>query len=490
MPSSTKSFDISALSDIGRGRKDNQDCFARAEALRGEDGRRLRATFGRLYIVADGVGGNDHGDIASRMVVDHIMEYFYHRSSGPQQAIERLRYAIEHANQDVHEAATSRGSNMASTVVAALIHDGMVTIANIGDSPALLFRRSAQPKQLTIDHVSTDKTGTPLLTQAIGDPELQLPITSESFEPGDVLVLCSDGLTDFVTPEEIQRVIHETSAREASRKLIRLANQRGGYDNITAVVVRNGKLPFFRQEGFLQIAIAAVAVVMLVALLSLLVSFLLDGDPGTISNGFTPTPAQGVAIQTPLANRSVIAIPDTTSLPTVTLAPIPTDTPVPPPPTKAPVQIPTQPAPSLTQPVSTTIQTSVPTASSIEVSPTETPITATRVFRAEVVTNYPNTGSGQSDQRQSCVSGRVVDRHNSGIANAVLYVNNGGPSATNLFFETNSKGNYFYCGLGASSWSVVLTYIPGEPRLDSEAIGAIYLNGTQEQQAIVNFQER
>jgi serine/threonine protein phosphatase PrpC len=492
MASSTGSFDISALSDIGRGRKDNQDCFARAESLRGEQGQRLRAAFGRLYIVADGVGGNDDGDIASQMVVDYVMEYFYHRSSAPRQAIERLRYAIEHANQDVHAAATSRGNNMASTIVAALIHDDMVTVANVGDSPALLFRRGAAPKQLTVDHVGADSAGAALLTQAIGDPEVQIALATERFEPGDILVLCSDGLTDLVTSEEIRRVVHENSAREASRKLIRLANERGGYDNITALVVRNGRLPFFRQEGFLQIAVAVVAVAMLVALLYVLVSFLLDGDLGTNGNGaLTASPAYGS--RTPSASSGAIATPTIPITPTVTLEPTNINTPLPPPPTKAPISARTQPAPRPTQSVPITIQSSEPVTTSVEPSPVEPPTAAPaplRVFQAKVVTSYPDTGPVQPDQHQSCVRGQVVDRGSKGIAHAVLYVNNGEPSESNVLFETNSKGNYVHCELGASRWSVVLTYIPGEPGLAREAVGVVHVNGSQEQDAIVNFQEQ
>jgi hypothetical protein len=121
--------------------------------------------------------------------------------------------------------------------------------------------------------------------------------------------------------------------------------------------------------------------------------------------------------------------------------------------------------------------------------PTATPILF-RAFRPEVIRNYPGTGPGQPNQRQSCVSGRVVDRRNNGIANAVLYVNNGAPAAANLLFETNGQGNYYHCGLGDSSWSVVLTFIPGQPRIAGEATGVFYVNGSQGQEAIVNFRER
>jgi hypothetical protein len=109
-----------------------------------------------------------------------------------------------------------------------------------------------------------------------------------------------------------------------------------------------------------------------------------------------------------------------------------------------------------------------------------------RTFVAEVIRSFP--GSGQSGRRDSCLAGRVVNRRNVGIANALLYANNG---ATNTArFATNRNGDFYYCGLGDSNWSVVLTYIPGQARLARQVVAVVYVNGSREHEAVIHFRER
>jgi hypothetical protein len=108
-----------------------------------------------------------------------------------------------------------------------------------------------------------------------------------------------------------------------------------------------------------------------------------------------------------------------------------------------------------------------------------------RSFVASVTRSFPNTGN--SNRFESCVSGRVVDRNNRGVAAAVGAVNNGD---RNFEWTTNADGFYSRCGLGASNWSSVLFFVPGSPGLANQPKQTVYVNGDPAQQAVVNFQER
>jgi serine/threonine protein phosphatase PrpC len=240
MGTSTASFDIDARTDRGRQRSNNQDSIGRADRWKNRDGqpieRSLRERYGRLYIVADGVGGNADGADASRMVVDEVMKAFYYDTRLPEEPVERLRAAIEFATSVIHAEAHRRHNNMASTIVAALIHDSTLTIANVGDSPALLCRPGQTPKLLTKAHVRRESDGGTSLAQAMGDQQVVPSIFSMPLEEGDAVVLCSDGLTDLVQPDEIAGIVSTRMAGDATRTLIALANRRGGHDNISAIV--------------------------------------------------------------------------------------------------------------------------------------------------------------------------------------------------------------------------------------------------------------
>jgi serine/threonine protein phosphatase PrpC len=247
MGTSTASFDIDARTDRGRQRSNNQDSIGRADRWKNRDGqpieRSLRERYGRLYIVADGVGGNADGADASRMVVDEVMQAFYYDTRLPEEPVERLRAAIEFVTSVIHAEAHRRRNNMASTIVAALIHDNTLTIANVGDSPALLCRPGQTPKLLTKAHVRREADGGTSLAQAMGDQQVVPSIFSMPLEEGDAVVLCSDGLTDLVRPDEIAEIVSTRPAGDATRTLIALANRRGGHDNISAIVVRNAPPP-------------------------------------------------------------------------------------------------------------------------------------------------------------------------------------------------------------------------------------------------------
>lgn len=153
-------------------------------------------------------------------------------------------------------------------------------------------------------------------------------------------------------------------------------------------------------------------------------------------------------------------VPPTATPRPVTAAPAPTARPTtPPPPTARPTPRPTaRPAP---------------------------PAPRLRAFSAEVISSYP--GSGRSEDRQSCIEGRVRDRNGNGVGGAVVSINNG---ASNLDRQTNGAGEFQFCGVGDSTWSVVLRYIPGSPGLAREVAGTVYVNGSGGQTGIVNFREQ
>ncbi len=247
MSMGTSTFDVDARTDRGRQRASNQDNVGRADQWHRKDGisveRDLRERYGRLYVVADGVGGNADGADASRIVVDEVINAFYYGTGDdqfPEAPVDRLKAAIEYASRQVFAEAKRRRNNMASTVVAALIHGNTLTVANVGDSPAILCRVNEQPRTLIKAHIRRSEDGGKALSQAMGDKQVYPSLYSTEWRENDVIVLCSDGLTDLVTPEEIADIVLSTpNARQATRKLINLANQRGGHDNISAVVVRH-----------------------------------------------------------------------------------------------------------------------------------------------------------------------------------------------------------------------------------------------------------
>ncbi|MCA0354520.1 MAG: protein phosphatase 2C domain-containing protein [Chloroflexi bacterium] len=208
---------------------------------------KLLASHGRLYVVADGVGGNDDGELASRAVVEYTTKFFY--NSDPKNyksKQDQLNAAIQYATKMVYKEAGN--TNRASTLVLALVWDEgtlrKIIFSNVGDSKGYLFRannteydRAVQTK----DHVNAMNKS---LWQSMGDPEVT-PHFSDELVLGkdDVIVLCSDGLSDGVQAEEIGKIATLNAPQNATTELISLANERGGHDNITNVVVRNGPAP-------------------------------------------------------------------------------------------------------------------------------------------------------------------------------------------------------------------------------------------------------
>jgi protein phosphatase len=212
-----------------------------------------------LAVLADGMGGHQAGEVASHLAVEVILRHLndaYATDRG--QSVEsRLGHAVRRANAAIYEAAHSRPdyAGMGSTVVAVLVRNGNIVVAHVGDSR--LYRlRASRLEQITEDHSvvqelvnrglftreeAQQSVGKNLVTRALGvDPEVAVDVTTLPCENGDTFLLCSDGLNDVVSDEEIGTTIVAAGSNlyTAAFRLVALANQRGGPDNISVILIR------------------------------------------------------------------------------------------------------------------------------------------------------------------------------------------------------------------------------------------------------------
>ncbi len=246
-------IDASMRTDQGHVRDHNEDFIAREEPKSaGEESRN-----GWLYIVADGVGGADKGEVASEYATERTIHH-YLVNDQPADWGERLRQAMQSANTELRQMVTELepGNRMATTMVAAVFHNGQATIANVGDSRAYHLRNSVL-QQVTKDQSLVARLveeGAITEKEALNHPRKnvilhslgaenspQIDIFEVELEMGDQIVLCSDGLTRHVMDDEIASIVSQLSPSTATEKLIQLANDRGGEDNISVAVLRIGE---------------------------------------------------------------------------------------------------------------------------------------------------------------------------------------------------------------------------------------------------------
>ncbi|MFZ1708266.1 MAG: Stp1/IreP family PP2C-type Ser/Thr phosphatase, partial [Anaerolineae bacterium] len=237
------------LSDVGRARDHQED----ASGIFKPSDPALLARRGELFIVADGMGGHNAGEVASQMALSELQRvYFSDASPDPQAA---LAQSLQAANQAIYQLsrADARQMGMGTTVAMAVVRNQEIFISNVGDSRVYLIR-SGQISQVTRDHSWVEeqvRAGvlTPeqahshpqrnIITRALGTgPTVEPEFYTGAMQLGDILVLCSDGLTGHVADAEILLLAGENPPRVAAQRLIELANERGGSDNITALVVR------------------------------------------------------------------------------------------------------------------------------------------------------------------------------------------------------------------------------------------------------------
>lgn len=211
-----------ARTDVGKVRDQNEDRYIAREE---------RGTL--LLAVADGVGGSAGGEVAANAAIVELADRFF--AAPDDRAIsDRLADAVREANSAVLRAATSSGNGeAASTLVAAAMRGGRLIVANLGDSRAYLVR-DAVARQLTDDHHGEVASS---ITRFVGDPRgVQPDVFVEDLRAGDRLVLCSDGLTRYVTSEEIASRATGADLQAAANALVELALARGGEDNVTVVL--------------------------------------------------------------------------------------------------------------------------------------------------------------------------------------------------------------------------------------------------------------
>jgi serine/threonine protein phosphatase PrpC len=195
-------------------------------------------TYGALFVVADGVGGLSAGDQASQMAVKKLIQHYY--AGNPDSSVEaNLASAFHLSNTDVFNALKREA---ATTLIAVVIKEKQVVAASIGDS--LIYRiRDGKIEQLNEeDVIHSDDEQNGALTKAIGyREELELETMSSIVQSGDRFLLCSDGVTRYLDPEQLLRLSDLHDPRDSVRQMINRANAAGGADNITALMLLVGE---------------------------------------------------------------------------------------------------------------------------------------------------------------------------------------------------------------------------------------------------------
>lgn len=213
---------------------------------------------GWLYIVADGVGGADAGEVASQYASEQTVRHYLESSQSDWG--QRLLEAMQGANTDLRQFIAERNDNrrMATTMVAAVIHANQLYLANVGDSRGYLWR-NATLQQLTKDQSLVARLveeGAITAEEAAHHPHKNVILYSigsekrppidlfeHELKPGDKLILCSDGLTRHVDDDEIGPIIEQNTLNSAAKGLVNLARERGGEDNISVAIIHYGAEP-------------------------------------------------------------------------------------------------------------------------------------------------------------------------------------------------------------------------------------------------------
>lgn len=234
------------ISDIGLVRQNNEDF---SKMLKEE----------QFFVLADGMGGHQAGEIASKETVERLCQSFKEQFNYSHKELSLAKILLKKMIQEVNTTVYRLGQErvefkgMGTTICCIFFHSEGLIYAHVGDSRIYRLRQG-HLKQLTQDHslmrelidlgqLSEQQANEFLykniITRAIGTELFVEPsIAHTSIEVGDVILMCTDGLTDLVNFEEIQEILNQNSEKEAAQALVRKAKQRGGYDNITVVLVK------------------------------------------------------------------------------------------------------------------------------------------------------------------------------------------------------------------------------------------------------------
>ncbi|HEY6293027.1 MAG TPA: protein phosphatase 2C domain-containing protein [Terriglobia bacterium] len=244
--------EFAELTDVGRVRDNNEDYLDHVLPATPEAAR----SHGWLFALADGVGGQERGEVASRAAVDSVLSGF-RKAPGGEPPAALLQRLVQAANARVYELGLASGggdATMATTLVACALRFDRAVVAHVGDSRCCLVR-SARVTVLTRDHTvageherlgllsAREAAEVPtrhLLTRSLGnDLFVGVETSDHQLLSGDILVLCSDGLHDAVTAVEMAHIIgHSLDLKTAAERLVEAANQRDGGDNVSVQLIR------------------------------------------------------------------------------------------------------------------------------------------------------------------------------------------------------------------------------------------------------------
>ena len=237
-------IETGALTDVGNVRNLNEDSVAVVHS--DIPGKSCKGT---ILVLADGLGGYKAGEVASTMVTSMLPE-LYLAGSGKDYVSDFVN-AVRFCNTIVHDASnkSEEQQGMGTTVVAAVLVDHYVVFVNVGDSRGYLLRdgavvhrtRDHSLKDASMDVPEANKRNrfAHVLTRAIGPkPTVLIDVTAHRLSKGDVVLLCSDGLTDCIGNEEMKNIALNHSPADAARKLVAMAKEQGGEDNISVIIAR------------------------------------------------------------------------------------------------------------------------------------------------------------------------------------------------------------------------------------------------------------
>lgn len=239
---------ITAKSDIGKVRTSNQDSYSAGELSDGV----------AWAVVCDGMGGAAGGNVASSTsvrMISHAINECYRSGMKATSVYNMLESGVAGANACLYDMAQNDESlsGMGTTCVAAIVEKDKIYVAHVGDSRAYIVSADGKLTQLTRDHSMVQDLvesgeltpeeaknfpGKNIITRAIGvDSRVAVDFVESDFAQGDILVLCTDGLTNYVSDDEIVSVTSSSNCFEYAEKLVDLANENGGGDNVTVVSI-------------------------------------------------------------------------------------------------------------------------------------------------------------------------------------------------------------------------------------------------------------
>ncbi len=478
-------FLIGSFTDAGRSGKNNEDALAVFE-VDWQDDLLLRRV--QVAVVADGIGGNNAGETASRIAVEKIQAIMRTLPTVP--IVDRMEQALQQANHEIFDTGQSNPSlaGMGSTVVVAAMVDDLLYVAHVGDSRAYLVRGGAA-RRLTLDHTWAQEAieigrlspeaarvhpNRNVIKRFLGVDEaldvdhkiIDLEQASSEIEgpgrwptveqmrllPGDTVLLCSDGLTDELTDAELQGAVRKYEPQSAAEQLTAMANAHGGRDNITVVLLRvpgGGPVPTAKAptaavaaagKSRLPLVVGAVLGVLLIAALAALLLSRSGGD-GTAA---TPLPSAVAVVNTTVAEGVA-----TRDAPLATPAGMPTETP-----TIAAL------APTASDPSSSTTAaagaadtaTPLPTRTPIPTPPTPTPQPARTATAGPAAVASPGASPAAAGN----------------LAVALLEPNAGDTREGEVTFRWNVTGGNLLPGQGFE----VFFYRPGEDPLSGFGLAA------------------